>query len=122
MLAVCNELQLTDKYALSIGLPLIEMGRAVCIERTILTKTETFPRKVRYVDRTVAPRVGLRYKASDNLQVFGNITCSVDPPVTWQIRSTGVTYVPPLQPQKATTAEIVLRTSNDTHEGSLLSP
>ena len=119
VLAVGNELQLTDKYALSTGLSLIEVDRAVRIERTILTTTETFPREVRYVDRTVAPRVGLRYQASDNLQVFGNVTRSVDPPVTWQMGSTGVPYVRPLQPQKATTAEIGLRASNDTHEGSL---
>lgn len=119
VLSVSNELQLSDELALSTGLSLIEVDRDAHIDRTILTTTESFPRAVRYNEHAVAPRVGLRYQATPDLAVFGNVSRSIDPPVTWQMGSTGVPYIRPLKPQKATTAEIGLRAGGEIHEGTL---
>ncbi|WBS03609.1 TonB-dependent receptor [Pseudoduganella sp. SL102] len=119
VLSLANELQLSDELALSTGLSLIEVDRDAHIDRTTLTTTESFPRAVRYNEHAVAPRVGLRYQATPDLAVFGNVSRSIDPPVTWQMGSTGVPYIRPLKPQKATTAEIGLRAGGDSHEGTL---
>ena len=120
VLSASNDLHLTDKYTLSSGLSLIEIDRDVRIERSTLPVSPLpFPQAVSYKDRSLAPRLGLRYQATPDIQVFGNVSRSIDPPVTWQMGSTGSRYVRPLKPQKANTAEIGLRASNDNHEGSL---
>jgi iron complex outermembrane receptor protein len=119
VLSLANELQLTDATTLSTGLSLIEVDRDAHIDRTILTTTEQFPRAVRYNEHALAPRVGLRHQATPDLLVFGNVSRSIDPPVTWQMGSTGVPYIRPLAPQKANTAEIGLRAGSDRHDGTL---
>jgi iron complex outermembrane receptor protein len=118
-LSLANELQLSDGLALSTGLSLIEVDRDAHIDRTILTTTERFPRAVRYNEHALAPRIGFRYQATPELLVFGNVSRSIDPPVTWQMGSTGVPYIRPLQPQKANTAELGLRAGSDAHDGTL---
>ena len=119
VLSFGNELRLTDQFTLSTGLSFIEVDRDAHIDRTILTTTEQFPRAVRYNEHAIAPRVGFRYQATPDLLVFGNVSRSIDPPVTWQMGSTGVPYIRPLTPQKANTAELGLRAGNQTHEGTL---
>ena len=120
VLSVSNALHLNEQLTLSSGLSLIEVGRNVRIERSTLpASTLPFPRAVEYTDRSLAPRLGLLYQATPTLQVFGNVSRSVDPPVTWQMASTGVSYVRPLRPQKANTAEIGLRASSENHDGSV---
>jgi len=92
----------------------------VRIERTTLPASPLpFPREVEYTDRSLAPRLGFLYQAAPDLQLFGNVSRSIDPPVTWQMASTGVSYVRPLKPQKANTAEIGLRGSSENHDGSV---
>jgi iron complex outermembrane receptor protein len=119
VLSFANELHWTDRFTLSTGLSFIEVDRDAHIDRTILTTTEKFPRAVRYNEHAIAPRVGFRYQATADLLVFGNVSRSIDPPVTWQMGSTGVPYIRPLTPQKANTAEIGLRAASDLHEGTL---
>lgn len=119
VLALGNDLQLNDQTTLSTGLSFIEVDRDVRIESAIRANTTNNLQLVKYKDRTVAPRIGLRFEASPTLQFFGNVSRSVDPPVTWQIGSTGNPFLRPLMPQKATTAEIGLRANSDNHEGSL---
>lgn len=120
VLSVSNALHLNEQTTLSSGLSLIEIGRNVRIERSTLPASALpFPRAVEYTDRSLAPRLGLLYQATPTLQVFGNVSRSVDPPVTWQMASTGVSYVRPLRPQKANTAEIGLRASSENHDGSV---
>jgi iron complex outermembrane receptor protein len=119
VLSAANELRLTDQATLSTGLSFIEVDRDAHIDRTILATTETFPRAVRYDDRFLAPRVGLLYQATPDVLAFANVSRSIDPPVTWQMGSTGVPYIRPLTPQKANTAEIGLRAAGDAHEGAV---
>ena len=119
VLSFGNELHFSDQFTLSTGLSFIEVDRDAHIDRTILTTTEQFPRAVRYNDHSIAPRVGFRYQATPDVQVFGNGSRSVDPPVTWQMGSTGVPYIRPLKPQEANTAELGLRAGNNSHEGTV---
>jgi iron complex outermembrane recepter protein len=119
VLSAANELRLTDQVTVSTGVSFIEVDRDAHIDRTILTTTEKFPRAVRYNDRSIAPRVGLLYQATPDVLVFANVSRSIDPPVTWQMGSTGVPYIRPLAPQKANTAEIGVRAGSDAHEGTL---
>lgn len=119
VLSFGNELRLADQFTLSTGLSFIEVDRDAHIDRTILTTTEKFPRAVRYNDNAIAPRVGFRYQATPDVLVFGNVSRSIDPPVTWQMGSTGVPYIRPLKPQTANTAELGLRAGNNSHEGAL---
>lgn len=119
VLSFANELRWSEQFTLSSGLSFIEVDRDAHIDRTILTTTEQFPRAVRYNEHAIAPRLGFRYQATPELAVFGNVSRSIDPPVTWQMGSTGVPYIRPLKPQKANTAELGLRAGNYNHEGTL---
>jgi len=117
--ALTNTLDLTPELKLSTGISLINIKRDVRILRTVRTNTTAFPLAVKYSQVDIAPRVGFLYQAAPALQVFGNVTWSIDPPVTWQMGSTGNPYIRPLDPQKATTAELGLRLRTDSLEGSL---
>jgi iron complex outermembrane receptor protein len=118
--AIGNELAFADnKLFLSTGLSEIGIDRDVRIEKTTLANPTTFPKKVDYDDWYTAPRAGLRYEITPNVQVFGNVSAAVDGPVTWQMGSTSVGYVRPLSPQTATTAEVGVRGTWGIFDGSL---
>lgn len=117
--AIGNELQLDEKFWLSTGLSFIEIDRDVRIEYTTLPNTTAFPRSVEYQDWDVAPRLGFRYQVHPDVQLFGNVSRSIDPPVTWYYGSTGVGYVRPLQPQEGTTVEFGVRGKAGIFDGSL---
>lgn len=119
VLSATGELHLSDAATLSAGLSYIDIKRDVRIVRDVRTNTSTFPTQVDYNYGTWAPRLGFQYRVNPNFQVFGNVTRSIDPPVTWQMGSTGVPYVRPLEAQKAWTAELGLRAQNDIFDGSL---
>ncbi|CAD5108407.1 Vitamin B12 transporter BtuB [Pseudomonas carbonaria] len=117
--ALGNELQLDDQYWLSTGLSLINIDRTARIQYSITPNTSTFPDNVSYNDWHVAPRIGLRYQLSPEVQLFGNVSRSIDPPVTWQHGSTANPYLRPLDPQKGTTVEFGVRGSAGIFDGSL---
>jgi len=119
VLAAGNDLHLNDRYTLSSGLSVIDVDRNVRVERSVNANTSQYPSSVQYNDYYLAPRLGLLYQASPGLQFFGNVSRSIDPPVTWQIASTSSPYARPLTPQKATTAEAGLRIRTDANEASL---
>lgn len=119
VLSLANELRLNDQYTLSTGLAFSEIDRDVRIERTTLANNTNYPNAVGYKDHSMLPRIGLSYQANPDLQFFGNVSRSIDPPVTWQMGSTSNGYVRPLQPQTATTGEIGFHVRSEIHEGSL---
>ena len=124
VLSGTNDLQLNDKTWLTTGLAAANINRNVQIERTVLPNNATtnplgFGNVVSYSDWYALPRLGLRYQLSPQAQIFGNVSRSVDAPVTWQIGSTGSPFARPLEPQKATTVELGVRGGNDALEGSL---
>lgn len=114
-----GDLHVSDAATLSAGLSYINIDRDVRIVRDTRVNTSTFPTAVKYDDGEWAPRIGLTYRVNPNLQLFGNVTRSVDPPVTWQLGSTGVPYIRPLKPQKAWTGEVGLRGRTSIFDGSL---
>ncbi|MCO7515967.1 TonB-dependent receptor [Pseudomonas guariconensis] len=121
VLTFANELQLTDDLWLSSGLSFINIRRKAEIEGTTLTTANPsdFPTRVEYVENDLAPRLGLRYQLNPDFQVFGNVSRSIDPPVTWQLGSTSNPFLYDVRPQKATTFEVGIRGSHGIFDGSL---
>lgn len=119
VVAIGNELQLDEKLALSSGISLIDIDRNVRIDYTTLPNPTAFPKSQHYTDSKVAPRVGLRYQWDPAVQLFGNVSRSIDPPVTWYYGSTGVGYARPISAQEATTLEFGLRSNTEALESSL---
>ncbi len=114
-----NELQLSDNVWLSSGLSFIDVKRKAEIEYTSGTNTTAFPNGVEYEEHDIAPRIGLRYKLTPEFEVFGNVSRSIDPPVTWQLGSTGTPYIRDVRPQKANTVEFGIRGGHGIFDGSL---
>ena len=114
-----NELQLNDKTWLSSGLSLINVKRKADIKFTTGVNTSTFPNGVDYTETDLAPRLGLRYQLTPEFELFGNVSRSVDPPVTWQLGSTGTPYIRDVRPQKANTVEFGIRGGHGIFDGSL---
>ena len=117
--ALTNILELTPSLKLSTGLSAINIRRNVRILSTVRANTSAFPLAVKYNDFSIAPRIGLLYEVTPKLQLFGNVTKSIDPPVTWQLGSTGNPYIRPLTPQRANTAEIGIRVGTGNLQASL---
>lgn len=114
-----NELQLTDRTWLSSGLSFINIKRKAEIQYTAGTNTSAFPNGVEYTENDIAPRLGLRYQLTPEFEVFGNVSRSIDPPVTWQLGSTGTPYIRDVRPQKGTTVELGIRGGHGIFDGSL---
>ncbi len=83
--------------------------------------TTAFPQHVDYDNWSVAPRIGLRYEFSPNLQVFTNFSRSIDPPASWEYSGSGPTlpYIRPLVEQKGNTFEVGIKGSHGIFDGSL---
>ncbi|WP_133749415.1 TonB-dependent receptor [Pseudomonas sp. LP_7_YM] len=114
-----NELQLTDNLWLSTGLSFIDIKRKADIEYTTAVNTTAFPNGVEYEEHDTAPRIGLRYQLTPEFELFGNVSRSIDPPVTWQLGSTGTPYIRDVRPQKANTVEFGIRGGHGIFDGSL---
>ena len=114
-----NELQLGDRTWLSSGVSLINVKRKAQIEYTTMVNTSQFPSGVEYTETDIAPRLGVRYQLTPDFELFGNVSRSVDPPVTWQLGSTSVPYIRDVKPQKANTVEIGIRGGQGIFDGSL---
>jgi iron complex outermembrane receptor protein len=117
--AASNETALTDRFRLSSGLSLVNIVRDVRIKYTTLPNDTSFPLEVDYNKWDVAPRLGFLYQYNPAVQVFGNLSRSIDPPVTWYYASTGNGYARPLKPQKGTTLELGVRGSSGIFDSSL---
>ncbi|MCG2842443.1 TonB-dependent receptor [Sandaracinobacter sp. RS1-74] len=119
-----NDLELVkgpNDLWLSTGLAVVQARRNV---RVIYSAPENpnrtpFGRAVDRTDTLLAPRVGLRYQLSRDLQLVGNISRSIDPSSTWGLGGSSTAYVRDLRPQKATTFETGIRLANDIFNGSL---
>lgn len=114
-----NELQLADRLWLSSGLSAINIKRKAEIEYTTGVNTSAFPGSVEYSENYLAPRIGVRYQLNPDLQLFSNVSRSIDPPVTWQLGSTGNPWLSDVRPQKANTFEVGIRGSHGIFDGSL---
>lgn len=105
VLHVGNELELIPNLWLTSGLAAIYTRRESAV---------TYPDnggKVSQQDWDYAPRLGLRYDISPQLQVYGNLSRSVEPPHPWALiwSSTSNTQPIEMQNQTATTLELGAR-------------
>jgi iron complex outermembrane receptor protein len=79
VLHIGNELELTPDLWLTSGLALIHTRREVQV---------TWPANDDKLDESTwdyAPRIGLRYQLNPDVQLFGNISRSVEPPHAWSM-------------------------------------
>ncbi|MEG1038617.1 MAG: TonB-dependent receptor [Pseudomonas sp.] len=100
-----NELELVPNLWLTSGLAMIYTRRESEV---------SFPAnggKVSQHDWDYAPRLGLRYDINPGLQVYGNLSRSVEPPHPWSMiwSSTNATQPIEMQNQTATTLELGAR-------------
>ncbi|MEN5202210.1 TonB-dependent receptor [Pseudomonas wadenswilerensis] len=105
VLHVGNELELIPDLWLTSGLAAIYTRRESAV---------TYPDnggKVSQSDWDYAPRLGLRYDISPQLQVYGNLSRSVEPPHPWALiwSSTSATQPIEMHNQTATTLELGAR-------------
>lgn len=105
VLHVGNELELIPDLWLTSGLAAIYTRRESAV---------TYPAsggKVSLNDWDYAPRLGLRYDLSPSLQLYGNLSRSVEPPHPWSLIWSAPTQTQPieLKNQTATTLELGAR-------------
>ncbi len=116
-----NDLGLTDNLYLSTGVSAIEVKRNVDVSFSDRPNTSSFPSHYRYQEWKLAPRAGLRYYLTPDVQVYGNVSRSIDPPSSWSSSGSGVTtnFAKTLVPQSANTVELGIRGRSEIFDGSL---
>lgn len=119
--ALGNDLQLTDRLWLTTGLSLSQIKRDIEVVYSDRPNTSPYPDHYKYDKWNVAPRAGLRYDITPNVQVFGNVSRSIDPPSSWSSSGSGVVsnYAKTLKEQKANTVELGVRAKAGIFDGSL---
>lgn len=116
-----NDLELVDGLWLTSGVSAINVRRHADVKETLVANTTAYPTDVTYDNWSLAPRIGVRYEFSPELQVFANFSRSIDPPASWEYSGSGPTspYVRPLVEQKANTVEIGVKGASGIFDGSL---
>ena len=81
---------LTDKLNLTVAgaVSYIQRSTQVTTSGAVINGVQTFPGpqpKTDYDSWDFIPRVGLRYAVTPDIQVYGNISASVEPPTSWGI-------------------------------------
>jgi iron complex outermembrane receptor protein len=112
-----NETELFDQFWLSAGLSAISIKRATNHRYSEQIPTSNLPIEDTYDYFGWAPRLGVRYNFTPAFEVFGNVSRSVAPVLSWRYASSGV--VLPLEVQSGNTLEIGARVKNDIFDGSL---
>lgn len=116
-----NDLGLTDNLYLATGLSAIQIKRDVNVTYSDRPNTSGLPNHYDYDEWKLAPRIGLRYYIAPDVQLFGNVSRSIDPPSSWSISGSGITsnYAKPLVPQAANTVEFGIKGKSGIFDGSL---
>ncbi len=116
-----NDLNIVDKLWLTTGVSAINVRRDVDISYHKTPNVSAYPDNIDYDNWSLAPRIGLRYELTPQLQVFGNFSRSIDPPASWQY-SNGFSEganIKPLVEQKANTLEFGIKGQIGRFDGSL---
>lgn len=116
-----NELEVSNGLWLSSGLSLVNIRRDVDVDFSDRPNTTPYPQHYKYDNWSLAPRLGLRYYLTPDIQLFTNISRSIDPPSAWSISPSGPTnnFTKTLVEQKANTFEVGVRGSHGIFSGSL---
>ncbi|WP_437883988.1 TonB-dependent receptor family protein [Pseudomonas sp. LRF_L74] len=120
--SIGDTLSLSDSLRLLVGLSAAQIKRDIAIDYSAAPNNSQYPSALDYDEWKLAPRLGLTWQASPELQLFANASRSLDPAVTWQYSpstySTAVNFVKPLVVQNANTVELGLRFSNERIDAS----
>ncbi|ATE60705.1 TonB-dependent receptor family protein [Thauera sinica] len=123
VLALGNTLSLTPDVKLLTGLSAIQVKRDISIEYSALPINAGYSGDHVFDKWSLAPRFGLSWQATPALQLFGNVSRSINPGATWQYSpstfSSAINFVKPLVNQKANTFELGLRANNSRFDASL---
>ncbi|AVD82566.1 TonB-dependent receptor [Pseudomonas sp. SWI6] len=106
-----NDLELVPDLWLTTGLAMIYTRRESDV---------TYPAeggKVSQHDWDFAPRVGLRYDIRPDLQVYGNLSRSVEPPHPWSLIWSAPTKTQPIEMQNQTATTLELGARGDSRIG-----
>lgn len=116
-----NDLELTERLWLSSGLALVNIRRDVDVDFSDRPNTSPYSQHYKYDNWSLAPRLGLRYDLTPEIQLFTNVSRSIDPPSAWSISPSGPTsnFAKTLVEQKANTFEVGIRGSHGIFSGSL---
>ncbi|WP_235978935.1 TonB-dependent receptor family protein [Zestomonas carbonaria] len=112
---VGNDLELVDGLWLTSGVSAVYVRRNIDIAYSNQTTT---PGETDYDNWSLVPRIGLRYELTPELQVFGNFTRSIDPPLDWRYANSR-DQITPLVEQKANTLEVGIKGRAGIFDGSL---
>jgi len=125
VLALGNTTEVSNRLWLTTGLSGIWIERNINISDR-LTPNPAVRSNIDYSAIFLAPRVGLRYQLTKKIDLFGNLSRSIDPPVTWEYQNNngGSAYrstasVGPLEAQRAYTIEAGIRGEVGPFEGSV---
>jgi iron complex outermembrane receptor protein len=115
--SVGNDLELTDGLWLTSGLSAFNFRRKISIDYSTRTDTRD---KIDYEQTGWVPRLGLRYALTPGVQVFGNVTRSIDPPLDWRYANSSADRITPLFEQKSNTVEVGIKGHAGVFDGSLV--
>ena len=120
VIALGNELELTNRLWLSSGLSLVNIRRDIDVWSST-PNTSPYSQNYNHDNWSLAPRLGLRYYLTPDIQVFGNVSRSIDPASTWMSSGSGIAnnYAVPLVEQKGNTVEFGIRGKQGIFDGSL---
>lgn len=110
-----NDLQLVNRLWLTSGLSADYVKRNV---RILYSNRTDQRQRIDYGNWSLAPRIGVRYELTPELQLFSNFTRSIDPPLDWRYASP-TDLIVPLVEQKANTFELGIKGQFGVNEGSL---
>ncbi|WP_188396925.1 TonB-dependent receptor family protein [Oxalicibacterium flavum] len=117
-LAVGNDFAITPDLWLTSGLAFTSLRRTT---EYSYHATNANPPSADYQSYNWVPRLGLRYSVTPDVQVFGNITRQIDPPLNWRYSIVNRTNtLLDLKEQKANTFEIGVRGQVGIASGSLV--
>lgn len=121
VIALGNELELTERLWLSSGLSLVNIRRDIDVIYSDRVNTSPFPQHYNHDNWSLAPRLGLRYYLTPDIQLFGNLSRSIDPASSWMSSGSGVAsnYAVTLVEQKGNTVEFGVRGKHGIFDGSL---
>ncbi|MDR2093494.1 MAG: TonB-dependent receptor [Azoarcus sp.] len=123
-LSLGNETEILDKLWLTSGLTSVYIKRHTHYRSSEQNYHAELPNDDTYTYHGLAPRLGLRYAVTPEVEVFGNASRSVAPVLSWRyagtVGSPSKAVVFPLEVQTGNSVEAGIRWKNDTVDGSLI--
>jgi len=118
-----NDFELTPDWHLIVDGSAIQVNRSIGVTSTYTPNTTSYPSSFSYNTWDFAPRLGATYQVTKEVQLYSNLSRSVDSPVTWMYLPSSYSsyknFVRPLKNQTANSGEIGSRYTQGGVEGSI---